>query len=697
MSVTLATTPHSNWQQLAPLWNALGCAPSDDANPEGWYVGKHQLPEGHLLLAYNSPQQALVNAMEAGIQPSLALQKWQSDAQVLLNIAKRERKRSILINLDTVGENRQLVVDAVARNWKQAVLDVTHSGTEQSNDTNLQYLILAALTVIKAPTAKALMAKLDASSLKLPSLKHTCPVQENVDSLFAGLISQPENKESRTPSGEMEKLKAEHAEGQLDWKRKEAALVAVQEENTLLLNQLHLIQEELEQSIIACNAAEQLSNTAEAIQHKLQQENRMLIEAKATLSQEYAQLKETSDKRAKSHAVKIARLESQLEKQVEKTDEAEKVFSEAAKHHQEKQLSMGEENQLLLEQLHLVQGDLEKNILANNESEQTSKATQHKLQQENQVLARTIATQVEQLEGLQALIKKEQTLHAKIHAEKGTLENQLTVLKAANKAQAKRAEELEAQLTEQVENTEQAEKARAAAELRYQQAVILNKQVANQYAASKKESRLLQQRLYKLRDSIENLERSNKTLNGNLAEVKIQFASEKKHNEDWECKFQKSEKESALALAYANRRIAVLSAELNKITKSRSWRLANVARSYKKSSENVISDQLEIQKKQLHESGLFDENWYLETYPDVATTKLSPIEHYLEIGAYEGRNPCENFDTTWYLTNYRDVIESGLNPLIHYICYGKYEHRVPRPGALVALPAPQGWKETENF
>jgi len=35
----------------------------------------------------------------------------------------------------------------------------------------------------------------------------------------------------------------------------------------------------------------------------------------------------------------------------------------------------------------------------------------------------------------------------------------------------------------------------------------------------------------------------------------------------------------------------------------------------------------------------FQEEWYLERYPDVREAALDPARHYLEFGAAEARNP----------------------------------------------------------
>lgn len=48
---------------------------------------------------------------------------------------------------------------------------------------------------------------------------------------------------------------------------------------------------------------------------------------------------------------------------------------------------------------------------------------------------------------------------------------------------------------------------------------------------------------------------------------------------------------------------------------------------------------LETDKQELRASGLFDEAWYCQSYPDVAQSGIEPAEHYLWIGARLGRRP----------------------------------------------------------
>lgn len=79
--------------------------------------------------------------------------------------------------------------------------------------------------------------------------------------------------------------------------------------------------------------------------------------------------------------------------------------------------------------------------------------------------------------------------------------------------------------------------------------------------------------------------------------------------------------------------------------------------------------------RDVRNSGLFDEKWYLENFPDVRILGMDPIKHFLWVGAMLGRNPSPNFDMESYLREYGDVEKANLNPLLHYIRWGSEEKR----------------------
>ena len=73
-------------------------------------------------------------------------------------------------------------------------------------------------------------------------------------------------------------------------------------------------------------------------------------------------------------------------------------------------------------------------------------------------------------------------------------------------------------------------------------------------------------------------------------------------------------------------------------------------------------------------SGLFDEAWYVEEYPDVQFLRMDPVEHYLVFGAKLGRNPSPKFDANAYLATNDDARAGGINPLLHYLALQRKNH-----------------------
>jgi hypothetical protein len=51
------------------------------------------------------------------------------------------------------------------------------------------------------------------------------------------------------------------------------------------------------------------------------------------------------------------------------------------------------------------------------------------------------------------------------------------------------------------------------------------------------------------------------------------------------------------------------------------------------------------------------------------------VEHFINHGATEGRNPSPTFNLTQYLKINPDVAVSGMNPFIHFVKYGREERR----------------------
>jgi len=90
-----------------------------------------------------------------------------------------------------------------------------------------------------------------------------------------------------------------------------------------------------------------------------------------------------------------------------------------------------------------------------------------------------------------------------------------------------------------------------------------------------------------------------------------------------------------------------------------------------------LDDKLKEEYNIIKESGLFDEEYYLENNSDVKQSGIDPLYHFVKNGWKEGRNPSRHFDLRMYKLVNQDV--KDINPLLHYIKYGAKEFRLLKP------------------
>ncbi len=79
--------------------------------------------------------------------------------------------------------------------------------------------------------------------------------------------------------------------------------------------------------------------------------------------------------------------------------------------------------------------------------------------------------------------------------------------------------------------------------------------------------------------------------------------------------------------------------------------------------------------KELRSPNLFfDSNWYIGMNPDIALVS-DPLLHYITIGEQQGRWPHPLFNPSWYLEHNPDVARTGMSPLLHFLRDGLKERR----------------------
>lgn len=88
-------------------------------------------------------------------------------------------------------------------------------------------------------------------------------------------------------------------------------------------------------------------------------------------------------------------------------------------------------------------------------------------------------------------------------------------------------------------------------------------------------------------------------------------------------------------------------------------------------------------------NAFFSTNGYLAANPDVAKAGVNPLQHYDQNGWKEGRDPGVHFDNEQYLARNPDVKAAGIDPLTHFLQFGQTEGRhaetaIGRPGDIGA-------------
>lgn len=131
-----------------------------------------------------------------------------------------------------------------------------------------------------------------------------------------------------------------------------------------------------------------------------------------------------------------------------------------------------------------------------------------------------------------------------------------------------------------------------------------------------------------------------------------------------------AESELRAARARIDRLVANLTSRqqrLDQVEASISWKLTAPLRWLRKTGTRDPASDRETAVAALRRCGLFDPEWYLATYPDIADSGVDPAEHYLRHGAAEGRDPSPAFSTKAYLRSHPELMVTRENPLLHHV------------------------------
>lgn len=83
--------------------------------------------------------------------------------------------------------------------------------------------------------------------------------------------------------------------------------------------------------------------------------------------------------------------------------------------------------------------------------------------------------------------------------------------------------------------------------------------------------------------------------------------------------------------------------------------------------------------RKIKNSGIFDQDYYYETHPDVASQGEDPLVHYIRGGWREERSPGPLFDLRYYLSQFPEDEKIDVEPLTHFMTEGWRQGRKPNP------------------
>lgn len=272
-----------------------------------------RFPDMVFILFFTSPHTALSHALQKGLNPLQFLQTWQQGNSQLIHFQNHHRRQALLLNAELAAQNPQALIEKV-QHLDLALKPINQRPSVQPHDDlrPLDHLLIANLAADKP--LQELFIDLEARAHPLgdknPLLKHTSEqlYQYYLEQLAAEQAIQTRLQEVTTVQEEQNKLAQQQAEQierlvrQCDEKTKQAddrqsqldslteelrnkqelesLKKEIEEENELLLLQLHQVQEELETYFLKYQEIEQQKeeelNTRDrkyqALQDQLQRE-----------------------------------------------------------------------------------------------------------------------------------------------------------------------------------------------------------------------------------------------------------------------------------------------------------------------------------------------------------------------------------------------------------------------------------------
>lgn len=325
------------------------------------------------VLTYDKPSDVLVKLLDGAEQDDLsegaieqALKDWSSYNQALLEFQQKYPNRCLLVNGEQVIHSAKNYVSAVSDKitWQMdsSVADdqlLAMSDLQDKSQLSEMSQFFAEQLLLEHDKVNQLFMQLQAQAdlplalqkrtfNTLNLLKETMAQQRQLESTQKQLLATEKEFQSQAESLKqvISSAKADHDKDLQSLKATQGQLADQQQENTLIISQLHQVQEELEKYYLETKKSTDLLNEEKKKSSELEKRAAELNKKSNELNQSVAQL--TKENQAIN-------------------EQNKKLIQENSVKANENNSLMQQENELLIRQLHQVQEELEKYYLENQQ------------------------------------------------------------------------------------------------------------------------------------------------------------------------------------------------------------------------------------------------------------------------------------------------------------------------------------------
>lgn len=202
--------------------------------------------DAHLLLLFNAPVPWIARQMTDGVPPAEALEQWQIDAEKILAVVRRNRRRLSLLPLESSLAKPAVFMQALAERFGLG-LDTPEPASRGPEAPRAMFRMMAENTIWQSVEAKNLAAELHVNALPVFSAADdTLAAVDEAYREFMELEMETATSKQQDTGAQPGEKEQELQTLRDEKKQTEARIQDLEEENELLLQQLHHVQEELE-------------------------------------------------------------------------------------------------------------------------------------------------------------------------------------------------------------------------------------------------------------------------------------------------------------------------------------------------------------------------------------------------------------------------------------------------------------------